>query len=287
MYKSRAGFILMPVVFLLLILAGLTHGMLCLILEETWYQQEFLRYRQVLRLGTDLLEAVEKQPRLPQAGTYQLPEIEFYPGKETIRPQVTLDYRPRQQVQSITVHFAYGDEETWKLRKLYLEPPGGCQHPLYKQAALSGQSVGGADFPLLEEPLYKRYNERPLPKAVDSLETGLKGYLYVGDKQTYYLPVAPKAAGAGVFYNPANIHIGAGTTFTDRIWFLSTGTIYVGDNVRLPNAFLFAQGSIILGRNVEVCGIIIARNKIVMDANSIVRGNEQVVQTFITPSYIP
>ena len=58
------------------------------------------------------------------------------------------------------------------------------------------------------------------------------------------------------------------------------------DNVHLANAFIFAQDSIVIGRNVQVCGIIIARNKITRDNSSLFRGNEQVVQTFITPRYV-
>jgi hypothetical protein len=273
------------VLFLILILAGLTQGIWYLILDETTYQQEFMRYRQFLRISTDLMEAVESRPRLPQAGTYQLPRLKLFPGREVITPSVTLDYSPQQQVQSITVHYKYEDEN-WQLRRLYLEPPGGCKHPLYQQAALLGYSIGNQGLQL-EEPLYRSYSERPLPTTADDFSEGLKGYLYVGKDSTYFIPSGFRINGTGVFYNQGDIQVGAGSAFRDRVWLLSTKNIYLGDNVRLPNAFLFAQGSIKVGRNVEVCGIMIARNNIDMDASSIIRGNEQVVQTFITPSYIP
>ncbi len=284
MKKSEAGFIVLPVLFLLILLAGLTQVMLYLVLDETFYQQEFLRYRQFLRISSGVMEAVARQTRLPRTGTYQLPQVELYPGKEAIKPQLTLDYQPHQQVQSITIHFPYVDGE-WRLRKLYLEPPGGCNYPLYKEAAQIGYSSGGG--PKLDKALFKTYSDRPFPRTAEDFTDGLKGYLYVGPGKDYYFPQGLKIAGTGVFYNQGNMTIGAGSTFTGRIWFLSQKNIYVGDNVRLPNAFLFAQDSIKVGRNVEVCGIMIAQNNIEMDEQSICRGNEHVVQTFITPSYIP
>ena len=283
--NGKAGFILMPLLFLLLILAGLTLGIWHLILDETLYQQEFMRYRQFLRLGFDLMEAVESQPRLPRAGTYRLPQVELYPGKETVQPLLIMDYKPKQQVQSLTVSFPHSMGE-WKLRRLYLEPPGGCSHPLYKSAALTGFAVGGNSCPALEENLYQTYSEHPFPVLRMDFEEGLKGYLYVRKDKEYQFPAAQKIAGDGVFFNRTHIWVRAGTDFTGRIWLLSRGNIYLEDNVRLANAFIFAQDSIVVGRNVQVCGIIIARNKITRDNSSLFRGNEQVVQTFITPRYV-
>ena len=244
-----------------------------------------MRYRQFLRLGFDLMEAVESQPRLPRAGTYQLPGLELYPGKETVQPLLTVDCKPKQQVQSITVSFPHR-EGKWKLRRLYLEPPGGSNHPLYKSAALTGFAVGGNDFPLLEDTLYQNYGEHPYPTLRADFEEGLKGYLYVKKDKDYSFPEAQKISGDGVFYNRTHMWVGAGSVFTGRIWLLARGNIYLEDNVHLANAFIFAQDSIVIGRNVQVCGIIIARNKITRDNSSLFRGNEQVVQTFITPRYV-
>lgn len=282
MNKANKGFILFPVLFLVLLLTGLGKLMLLLIQEECEGQQQYLRHRQLYRLCTELFMAIERQGDKIGSGIYVLPAMKFYPGKESINPVLECNVKSGQQLQRIAVSFPWRDGK-WTFQKLTVVVPGGKAQPLYVQAGATGILEKAGQLPALQHKLFQRYKTVAAPTDKSYFQEGLAGAVYVHKRGNYNIPSYLDVRGKGVFYSASDIRIKSHTKFTGKVWFLAKNNIIVGDNVDLKQSFLYAENNITLGSKSKVCGIIVAHNKINLESGSLVKPQIAVLETFATP----
>lgn len=284
MNKASKGFILFPVLFMVLLLTGLGKLMLLLMQEECDGQQQYLRHRQLYRLCTELFTALDGQGNKIGSGMYTLPTMKFYPGKESINPVLERNVKSGQQLQRTALSFPWRDGR-WTFQKLTVVVPGGPAHPLYVQAGSTGALEQAGQLPALQQELFHRYQTLAAPTDKSHFQEGLGDALYVHKKGNYKVPAYLYVQGNGVFYSAGDISIKAHTKFTGRVWFLAKNNIIVGDNVDLKQSFLYAENNITLGSKSKVCGIIIAHNKINLESGALVKPQIAVLKTFATPIY--
>ncbi len=284
MQRHKEGFILFPVIVFLLLTSGLVRMLLCLVEEEIFGQQEFLQCRRNLRLGLALTKAVDALEPPLAPGTYELPSLDFYPGYKNVATKLVLTQSTSGQITRRAVELKW-DKGCWLLEKLLLRPPGRKSHPVYLSARETGLSEGSKVFPPLAWQEYSKYLLARSPCSKSSLEQGWNGRLYVYNAKPCRFGEGITLAGDGVLCTSNDIYLGQASTFTGKVWLLAGGNIYVEPNVRLAQAFLYAQNKIVLGRGSRIYGIIVAGSEIIREQDSHVKSRPEVLETFVTPGY--
>ncbi len=304
--KSR-GSIALTMMFVLILIGGLSRVFMVMLIDDISNHREINFCREFLRTGGDLMDTVLSKKAFLYPGKVTLPPFIFTEDSEALTPSVKVDILPKVPLRVVDVTIK-GESINWRLRKMFLEPPGGRNHSIYCtqeklrgsknspdfQASRNYQDTKNSSntktvFPVLAQKDYTKYQDFFLPGKETLLKEGLSGFVYAEQQGRYFspyrLPVTGVIRGRGVFYNNDDIVIGAHTSFPDKIWLISSQNIILEDNVRLEEAFLYAKGNISLGQKVRICGIMIAAKGVIKGADAIFQENPKVLDTFVTPSY--
>ena len=287
MKGKSSGSIVITLVFILIMLGGLVKVFMVMLGDEITGHREISFCREFLRTGGDLMNVALKKKAFLKTGKVTLPKFVFTKGSEELIPTVNVKVFPKVPLRRIDVQIK-GKTVNLRIRKIFLEPPGGSNHPIY--AYNGNKPIDKKSFPRLALGDYAGYQDFFLPNKSVLDKEGLSGFLYMELSGTifsrqYRLPLGGIIRGKGVLYNNHNIVIRADTTFPDKIWLLSTRKIILEDNVCLDNAFLYANDDIYLGHNTRVCGIIVAAKGVRKKGNATYKENKAVLETFVTPSY--
>lgn len=289
MKRADRGSIAITLVFILIMLGAMSKIFMVMLTDEIRANREINFCRELLRTGGDLMTVVIKKKAFLQPQKVILPKIVFTEDSEKLTPIVQVKVLPKGLLRVVDVTLE-GESIKWRLRKLFLEPPGGSNHPVYTKGIFVGRGQEKIKIPDLAQSDYLKYQNHFLPNRQLLLDEGLSGLFYIQQKglvfpKGYKLPVTGTIRGKGVFYNNHNIIIGQDTILTDKVWILAAGNIFLEDNVRIDLGLLYAQGNIYLGHNVRVCGIIVAAKELMKSSGTIFQVDKRVLTSFITPSY--
>ena len=288
--KGRSkGSIVLTLLFILIMLGGLFKVFMVMIDDEITGHREISFCREFLRTGGDLMNAVLKKKAFLKPGKITLPKVIFTKGSEELIPMVKVRLLPNVPLRAVHVTLK-GESINLRLKKLFLEPPGGSNHPIYTSSAVDGKKEAEIAFPILAEGDYTEYQDFFLPNKKELTKNGLAGFIYVQQAgavfpRQYRMPVGGTVRGKGVLYNNHDIVIGADTALPDKVWLISSRKIILEENVKMDKGFLYAQDNIYLGHNAKVCGIIVAANGVVKGQNTIYKKNINVLEPFVTPTY--
>ncbi len=167
---------------------------------------------------------------------------------------------------------------------------------MYNNIIYSGQEISGnipkgllpANYPLsnivpsIDIKGYLHYKSMPLPDTAALRDVGLLSRIYANDSGassgTYVIGNNTLIKGNGVLYSGNPINIRQGCNSRGKLWLICNDKIIIGDDVKLKHAFLFAKGSIYIGRNVSIYGIIVSAGKIELGDGFIMRGDNSVLE---------
>lgn len=289
MKRADRGSIAITLVFILIMLGAMSKIFMVMLTDEIRANREINFCREFLRTGGDLMTAVVKKKAFLKPQKVILPKIIFTEDSEELTPIVQVKVFPKGFLRVVDVTLE-GESIKWRLRKLFLEPPGGSKHPVYTKGIFAGKGQDKIKIPDLAPNDYLKCQNHFLPNRQILLDEGLSGLFYVQQKglvfpKEYKFPVAGTIRGKGVFYNNHNITIRQDTVLTEKVWILASGNIFLEDNVRIDQGLLYAKGNIYLGHNVRVCGIIVAAKELLKGSGVFLKVDKTVLTPFITPSY--
>lgn len=301
--RSQDGIATITIIFLVLILAIFTQGILHITWQQAKSQQEYIRQRQITALGTDLMLKTLEQEDKAKLSTKILPTVLLYPGAERVTARIDIENSTTVPLQAINV-IVKGKDYAWQMEHLCLEPPGGKNHSLYNNLIYSEKEIKGElpmdllpdNYPLpgimptIDIKGYLRYKSMPLPEAAALRNVGLLSRIYANDSGVssgaYVIDKNTFIHGSGVLYSGNPLEIRSGCTSSGKLWLICNDKIVIGDNVNLEQVFLFAQGPIYIGQNVSICGIIISTGKIEIGEGFAMRGDKSVLEEFSTSCYM-
>lgn len=301
--QRQSGFAVLAVIFLVSFLAVLAQGIIYIVRQQATSQQQYIRHRQVAALGIDLVQKTLALDAESEVMGGLLPEIFLYPGAERVVPEIKTENRETLPLRSLKVLIEYQDA-SWQMKNLKLGPPGGVNHVIYDnhiscsreiigqlpEAVLAAQGLGWNNLPLLDIKGYLQYKSMPLPDKSAFSDLGLVSRIYANDSGvssgSYVIKANTKIRGNGVLYHGNPISIEAGCVSSDKLWLICNDKVTIGDNVKLEHAFIFANGSICIGRNVTICGIMVAAGVIELGEGFAMTGDKSVLDTFSTSCYM-
>lgn len=91
--------------------------------------------------------------------------------------------------------------------------------------------------------------------------------------------------GSSLVSNTRSINLGADSHFTDRVTFISQGSIYIEKNVVLEEALIMASGDVVINAGCKIKGMIIA-NRIILLGKSQFISDANVVAPFTSVTFI-
>ncbi|MDD4721228.1 MAG: hypothetical protein PHR07_00545 [Acidaminococcaceae bacterium] len=299
----QRGFAVLSVIFLVVFLFILTQGILHIVCQQAKSQQEYIRQRQIVVLGIDLMLQALQTKEPVKLSSKRLPTILLYPGAESVVPQIQVENCATLPLRAVNVEIK-SKNVAWQMQHLQLEPPGGTNHEIYNNIIYSGQEIIGnipkdllpANYPLtnivptIDTKGYLKYKSMPLPDACALREVGLLSRIYANDNGVssglYIIGNNTIIKGNGVLYSGNPINLQKNCHSSGKLWLICNDKIIIGDNVKLEHAFLFAKGPIYIGRNVSICGIIVSAGRIELGDGFSMQGDKSVLEKFSTSCYM-
>ncbi|MEG0970854.1 MAG: hypothetical protein RSE47_07070 [Acidaminococcaceae bacterium] len=293
------GFILLPLLVLIAIFSLLAQGLLHLVQHECEIEQARLREQQIMTLVQSMLARPALTGEQLPVGKTVLPQLVLYPGQETVNPYVEVTGSTEASLHRITAGVVT-TKGTNYWQKLCVYPPGGGDNPVYQKTIYAGQRLEGELPPNcssgegwgiaeLDVEAYQTFREGYLPVAANLKYEGLARKLYVNtgnttidESRSYEVPARTLIKGEGVLVYGRPIYLLEGVVAPGEVHLYCHSNIFLGDNVVLQKAFLFSDRDIIIGNNVTINGIIIAKGKIVFGSNCTVNRDAEVLKPFVT-----
>ena len=156
MKGKSSGSIAITLVFILIMLGGLVKVFMVMLGDEITGHREISFCREFLRTGGDLMDVALKKKAFLKTGKVTLPKIVFTKGSEELIPTVNVKVFPKVPLRRIDVQIK-GKTVNLRIRKIFLEPPGGSNHPIY--ASNGNKPIDKKSFPRLALGDYAGYQD--------------------------------------------------------------------------------------------------------------------------------
>lgn len=299
--KDQRGILTLSVLLVVFLLIVLVQGLLFAVKEEHSKQIAELHEEQKRLLAASLLQAAEETRQTDNLSEIVLAPVILQPGNLTVQPSLHVVDEVQLGIRQIEARVET-TAASWSLYRIFCSPPGGARHPIYTynifallgvngklptgEKVLDGSS--GVLLPAINYADYGNFGLRQLPTAEELTDYGLQQRLYfntVNGAETYELPPKTTISGDGVLIDEVVIVVGNSCTASGRLTLISGSGISIGDNVKLDQAFLFAQKNITIGDNVTINGIIVSGGKLKVGNNFAFTGERKLLDTFATVRY--
>lgn len=300
--SKQQGIIAISILILAAVFVTIAQGLLLIVHRECEVQLDSIRQTQILNLGESLIcDAIASEEKGLPVGNVELSPVILYPGEEEVMPRIGVEDDAGVNLRQIKISIR-GQSQEWNIYQDKLTPPGGKEHPVYRNTIFaqngfagnipagiaSANGASGTIMPQINVAGYKEYSNIVLPNATELRDYGLRRRLYFNTASgnvAYSIAGNTVIKGDGILVDQSGITLNSGCQTTGKVWLISGSGIIISDNVKLGSALIIAQKNISIGNNVSINGIIISAGTITLGNDTVITRDEKVLEPFSTVCY--
>lgn len=323
--RNKRGMILIPLLFLVIAIAISAHSILKLVIKENEEEIHDLNQRQVMQETQSLAKKVLKDEKfftkdtsLPEyvlkPGSKVLQPKVFVEYRNTLpikRVKVTSNYGDLKYSMDFMKLFPPGGSDASLYKYGIVAKKKIIGLDINELNAIDNDTAREAfeDIPKIDEYGYEYSSVISLPASnyVETLNLGNRLYsrlfnkndsfkkisittasgtkIIYGGPYYYYIENNVKIKGRGIFFNRSPIVFKTASSNEGLLWVICGNTVYIQDNVNLNKVLIFADGRIIIGKNVSINGIMISTYDIEVGENFNYTKDSSVLEPFVSTIY--
>jgi hypothetical protein len=323
--RNEGGIILIPLLFLVIAIAFSAHSILKLVLKENEEEIHDLNQKQIMSETQSLAKKVlanenffNENMQLPtyilKPGSKVIHPKVLVNYKESIPlkvVEVTSEYDDgKYSMEFMKVYPPGGcDASLYKYGMVCKNKINGLDLNEINAIDSDVARENFANIPQIDEEGYENYSVLSLPNTsfVDTLNLGDRLYSKVinkidsvqkisvttasgtipsyGGSCYYYIENNVNLKGRGIFFNRNPIIFKSGSSNEGLLWVICGNTVYIENGVNLDKVLIFADGKIIIGKNVSINGIMVSTYDIEIGENFNYTKDSSVLEPFVSTIY--
>lgn len=323
--RNKRGIILIPLLFLVIAIAFSAHSILKLVIKENEEEIHNLNQRQVMQETQSLAKKVledekffTKDTDLPEyvlkPGSKVLKPKVFVKYRNTLpikTVKVTSNYDDLKYSMDFMKVFPpggndsslykYGIVAKKKIIGMNLNELNSIDNDLAREdftdipkidedgyeysSVISLPDSNYAETLNLGDRLYSNFFSKNYSFEKISITTVSHTFNVYGGPYYYYIEKNVNVKGNGIFFNRSPIIFKTGSSSEGLLWLICGNTVYIQDNVNLNKVLIFADGKIIIGKNVSINGIMVSTYDIEVGENFNYTKDSSVLEPFVSTIY--
>ena len=266
---------------LLIISTGLLTILGSILWQQLAIQQRQLKARQWAQLFTSFCEIQGKQPVADKAEKKDLVTVQLSSRDEpvTFSRATSLSGQGLIRQEELTL-MEKGGYSPMKAVRYGLVMPGKVAGS-YPDGSIWDQAAGMQEVPVPWD-VYSSLQKVGVMPDKARMEKTVAGYLYYRGQDELLLPGTSRLQGRGVFVCENRIRMGRNFRLKGDFRMVCRQDVEIGADVVLDKVFLFSNGSIKIGKNSQVKGILAARGSVKLEQGASVLEDRSVLEPFCT-----
>lgn len=279
--RKAKGTASLTFLLLLVLMTGLLSVLGNVLWQQLAAQRQQLQVRQWAQLFTSFCTIHSRQPVGEKAEQKDLVTVQLTPRDAplTIRRETLLSGQNLIRQETLALTKADGSRPMLATRYGLVMP--GQVAGRYPDGSCWQQNEAMKSVDVPWETYGKLQKQAVMPDTA-RLEKAIAGYLYVQESGELVLPDSCRLQGRGVFVSGDRVRMGRRFRLKGDFRIFSRQDVVIGDDVALDKVFIFSEGSIKIGKNSQVKGILAAKGAVKLEDGASILEDRSVLEPFCT-----
>ena len=292
--KREQGFILFPLLLLMMICLGIIVQYIRAVALEIETVKESLRYRQLGTIAQSFMQTALYQEKKNTLTNAVYPLGVLMPGNENVNIIVNVNQDQDLGMRFLKVTAADSSSGEYSLRQcrirfsesflqqfsqsLFVVMGSGEENQSEKNRSITCKT-NGAVFPQFSVESISNWTSTDFPSAFELQHDGLSKWIYLC-KERLSLPDGLRVNGDGILVFGDDITIGDNSIFTGRLVILADKNVRIGRRVRMDKVLLLCKGKLTVGSDSFINGAALIQQNSVLGARVTLKEDKEVLNPF-------